>query len=375
MSNKSTELLNSGKNSGRIYWLDVARVVAIISITLNHAVNRSYHTYSNQLEEFLSIPIASTVFKTVIYIFSRLGVPIFVMISGALLLKKDIKTEKDVMGFYRHNLLRLFITSEIWFFIYFCYNTIVRYGTGRSIVNIAVDFVFNQLLINQNIFTGAWYLPMILCLYLLVPFVAMLKDRISLKTASILMAAVFYVSYGIPTLSGLSTIVGKGELHFGLGEYAEICSMYIVLLIIGYWLSNGGMSKLSNGIVIAGFVLTFLGNCAFQFYAYSISQDYAIEYYFVGIFICAVFLFELIRRKGELLKFAKRPVTYLSRISFGIYLVHIVIMTALVDFVPLNMGRPLKLIVLELVSFIGSIIIIAPLSKIPFVRKYVFMIK
>ena len=50
-------------------------------------------------------------------------------------------------------------------------------------------------------------------------------------------------------------------------------------------------------------------------------------------------------------------------------------MTAMVNFAPLNMGRPLKLIFLELVSFIGSIIIIAPLSKIPFVRKYVFMIK
>ena len=374
MSNKNGELLSGGKSSGRIYWLDVARVVAIISITLNHAVNRSYSTHTNQLAEFISIPVASSALKAVIYVFSRLGVPIFVMISGALLLKKDIKTEKDIIGFYKHNLLRLFITSEIWFFFYFCYQTIIN-GTQRSIFNIAIDFVLNQLMINQNIFLGAWYMPMILCLYLLVPFIAMLKDRVSFKTASILLAAVFYISYVIPTLSCFSTLIGKSEFYFGLGEYAEICSMYIVLLVIGYWLSNGGLSRLSNGIVIAGFLLTFLGTCAFQFYVYSIPHDYETDYHFAGIFFCAVFLFELIRRKGDLLKFAQRPVTYLSRIAFGIYLVHIVIMTVMVDFAPLNMSQPLKMVVLELVSFIGSIIIIAPLSKIPFVRKYVFMIK
>lgn len=33
-----------GNRLQRIYWLDVARAVAIISITLNHAVNRAYDT-------------------------------------------------------------------------------------------------------------------------------------------------------------------------------------------------------------------------------------------------------------------------------------------------------------------------------------------
>ena len=376
MNKESTGLLNSGKSSGRIYWLDVARVIAVISITLNHAVNRSYCIYSRQLEEFTSIPIASTVFKTVIYIFSRLGVPIFVMISGALLLKKDIKTEKDVTNFYKHNLLRLLITSEIWVFLYSCYNEFyVKSAAGRSILDIIYDFVLNQLFINQDIFTGAWYLAMILCLYLLVPYISMLKDKISLKTASILLGAVFFISYCIPTLGGLYKITNHGRVFFGVNEYADICSMYVVLLIIGYWLSNGGMKKLSNGIVIAGFILTFLGNCAFQFYVFSMPVDYHIDYHFVGVFVCAVFLFELIRRKGDLLKFASRPVTYLSRISFGIYLVHIVIMALLIKNGPLPINRAERLIFLEGVSFIGSIIIIAPLSKIPFVRKYVFMIK
>jgi hypothetical protein len=34
---------------GRIFYLDIARALAIISITLNHAVNRSYRNYHGQM--------------------------------------------------------------------------------------------------------------------------------------------------------------------------------------------------------------------------------------------------------------------------------------------------------------------------------------
>ncbi len=73
----------------RIPYLDVVRTIAIISITFNHAVNRSFNIYSGQSSEFLKIPISHTVIKTILYCFSRIGVPLFVMISGALLLSRN----------------------------------------------------------------------------------------------------------------------------------------------------------------------------------------------------------------------------------------------------------------------------------------------
>ena len=74
--------MNKERKKQRIFWLDLARTFAVISISLNHAVNRSYHIHVDQMSEFLSIPLASTLFKTVIYVFSRIGVPLFLMISG-----------------------------------------------------------------------------------------------------------------------------------------------------------------------------------------------------------------------------------------------------------------------------------------------------
>lgn len=39
------------------------------------------------------------------------------MISGALLFNKEINNAEDIKKFYKHNLLSLLITSEIWMFI------------------------------------------------------------------------------------------------------------------------------------------------------------------------------------------------------------------------------------------------------------------
>ena len=72
-----------------------------------------------------------------------------------------------------------------------------------------------------------------------------------------------------------------------------------------------------------------------------------------------------------------RPVmTYLAKISFGVYFIHILIMSLL----EWNMNfdgwaRSLKLLFLEGVSVGGSILLIALFSGIPFCRRRIFGIK
>ena len=51
MSAKDSKPLTGRETNppARIYWLDVARAVAVVSITLNHAVNRTFENYHNQM--------------------------------------------------------------------------------------------------------------------------------------------------------------------------------------------------------------------------------------------------------------------------------------------------------------------------------------
>lgn len=69
----------------RIIWLDIARIFACFSVIANHALDEYFEGLVN-----LSKPI-SFIFCSIQYCFARLGVPIFLMITGSLLFFKDYK--------------------------------------------------------------------------------------------------------------------------------------------------------------------------------------------------------------------------------------------------------------------------------------------
>ena len=200
--------MNKKISDSRIFWLDVARCVAIISITLNHAVNRAYHVYEGQSAEFFSIPLGSTLFKTVVYVFSRIGVPLFLMIFGALLFNKEINNAEDIKKFYKHNLLSLLITSEIWMFImYWVIYIMEGHFRTESIFMSILGLLETMFFVNQTTFHSMWYIPMILCIYLFLPFLIMIKNKVPKKIIMIPMAATLIYYYLIPTLNDILRVL------------------------------------------------------------------------------------------------------------------------------------------------------------------------
>ncbi len=109
------------KPAKRQYWLDVARAVAIIFITFNHALSRSFHTRGETLQEFLLMSTPESFLKAFLYVFSRIGVPLFLMITGALLIPRNYEARETTKRFIRHNWLSLLRTTMIWLVIMFCF--------------------------------------------------------------------------------------------------------------------------------------------------------------------------------------------------------------------------------------------------------------
>lgn len=362
----------------RVYWLDVARTVAILSITLNHAVNRTYSNYSDQMGEFLESSLISSLLKTVTTVFSHLGVPLFLMISGALLLSKRMETGEDVRRFYRHNLMGLFITSEIWYFIMYWFLVLadpgqetLRHSTALHLIG---GLVKTMLFVDQVTFSSTWYIPMILCLYTVIPLLALVLKRVPLWTL-LLPAAVVFATFLVHDLNGTLAVAGL-ENRFSLAlKASNVFSFYLLYVLLGYWLKEGGLNRLPTFLVAVGTVLSFGGVCALQLYMYSRPMDYLLDYDFTGYIICAAFTFELIRRCAHRIGGLRRPVTYLSQISFGIYFVHILIMSLLFWYVKPFCRASLFMLFLEAVSFGGSVVLIALLSRIPLLKRYLFLIK
>ena len=380
MSAKESKPLTGRETNppARIYWLDVARAVAVVSITLNHAVNRTFENYHNQMGEFLNSSLFSSLLKTVATVFSHLGVPLFLMISGALLLSKRMETEEDIRRFYRHNLVGLLITSEIWYAVMYWFILLCTPGQEvlrqSTVPQLLWGMVKTMLFVDQVTLGSMWYIPVILCLYTVIPLFSLVLKRVSLRALA-LPALVVFATLLVYDVNGFRAVQGyETEISLVL-RASNVFSCYMLYVLLGYWVKQGGLKRLSTAWVALGTVLSFGGICALQFYMYTRPMDYLLDYGFTGYIICAGFTFELIRRGAELIRAWERPVNYLSRVSFAIYFIHIIIMTWLVWYGPASQREWLQLLYLESVSVGGSIIMIAVLSRVPVLKKYALFIK
>ena len=376
----------AGKTDRRVVYLDILRAIAIISITTNHAVNRSFAIYSGQLDELQSIPFYVTVIKAGLYAFSRIGVPLFLMLSGALLLPREYSgslKNGSISRFIKHNWLHLLITTEIWLVIMFWYRQIFpdsllhSYGIPYTLFR----FVLTLLFITPDTMGSMWYMEMILCVYLIIPILSIAVKKIDYKYFLIPMSIVIFCSYIVPDLNNL---MWATELSFYFDpklESANVFSMYVVYMLLGYYLSTGALTKIRNRTLWLSLITAYIIFCVFQIYCYSVKNDVLIAHDYRCIFplIIAVALFELMRRyKNGKFQLLETLSTKLSIISFGVYFVHICIMEGLTfilnRFYP-NIYLLWKVTLLESVSFFGSIVIIHLCSKNKLMRRYLFNIK
>jgi len=98
----------------RISYLDKIRTVAILCVVINHAVETVCPMSFAHLSEL-------NIFAKLYYIsgftIGRMGVPLFLLLSGYLLLPRDYDVE-STSYFYKHSFFPLLIVWEIWIFIY-----------------------------------------------------------------------------------------------------------------------------------------------------------------------------------------------------------------------------------------------------------------
>ena len=379
--------LGQPQTDKRQYYLDILRAVAIISITLNHAVNRSYANYSGQMAEFFSIPLWSTMLKTVVTVFSKIGVPLFMMITGVLIMNKKMDSKEDIKRFYRHNLLSLLITTEIWYVLIYWY--LVFFGNNNILENQGIwgtiGGMFETMLFqNQVTFDSLWYMPVIMCIYTTIPFVILAKNKLSGEKASAwLFLPLIIVYLNNMVLPAVNAVLESQALRTFTStlQMVDLVAYFYIYIILGYFVGKGILDKWKTWVVALIALGSFALCCGFQLYMYAQPMDHLMDYDFPLLPICAAALLELARRKAHLLKAARKPVEGLSRISFGIYFLHIVIMTVLNSdkldaIVHQSQWNPvLKLAYLEIVSVGASIVIIVLLSNIKPLKKYLFMIK
>lgn len=355
----------------RVAWLDYARALAIISVVVVHSLEMVYKLDFNEL---MGIGEVSIIFRDVVITFGRIGVPFFLALTGYLHLDKDFSSGDKIIKFYKKNLLPLWLTTEVWILIYFIDG--VTRGTMEA------DFcvlIRDMLFVKTYIMGHMWYMPMILGMYIAIPFVSNAIKNISSKVLSIPFIVVVILFF---IFSFYNIFQQTFDLDFQLERKIDtsfLGGVYGVYIIFGIFCKRGDLKKIKTPIVwlisAFGFAFTVIA----LWFINKNGYDYHLWYDFPGILLASMFAFEGLSRinlKGKAASIINPVATQISVLSLGMYFIHKPIINNLnYDIINLGLGRGATLVILVAVTFALSFVIAFILSKIPVVKKILLFIK
>lgn len=328
----------------RIAYYDNLRVLAIFAIVVIH-VFTLWH--NGEQVHGMYILMFVEIF--------RYAVPIFLMLSGALLLNRNI----DLNYFLRHKLTRI-----AYPFIFY------------SIISFVLSLI-SDMSFSFNIFANYWYFWMILGVYLAIPIINRFIQHGSIREIEYFLGVFVFAS-----------IFYQFVLYFGFDNYFNLnfFAAPIGYLILGYYLSVKDFKMDSRKLMILMLAIfltaTFIKMLELGTVLPKNSVlDYdAIKTVVVGSWVdISVFtilqvgsLFVLFKHLN-FTKFRKAIVS-ISNLSYGMYLINPIVMFYIIPFF-VSLPRTgteicLVIVLMSVFVFLVSWLLVWVLSKIPVIGKY-----
>lgn len=362
------------KDKKRRIELDLARTFAIMCVLLCHATE-AFFSFDKFIWEYLSN--LSKYFIIFYFTIGRLGVPIFLFLTGTLILKKKFDNWNNIYNFYKKNLISLIIVNSIWVIIY---NIFFLINNQSHLVS-PIIIIEELLLIRKVPLSNMWYLVMIIPIYIILPFISKLLKKIPKKVLYGVIIIIFIYRFILPMLNVIFDMIGINYLYIHLSPHFE--PEYILYIVLGYFLdSNNNNQKKNNILLLIIAILSFTITYVFQVISYSnISKsiyEYNVWYNFPFLLICALCIFKLLLNidKSKINKKIVSLITFISKTSLSTFFLHIIIQTIITPYIAtLNIEIFLKIIILFLINFTLCLILNILLSKIKIISKYVMLIK
>lgn len=348
-------------NKNRKVSLDILRILAAFSVVMLHVSSRYMMVYDvNDLNGQIANFYDSI---------NRFGVPVFVMISGAIFLnpEKEITPKK----LWLHNILRIFIVYIIWSYAYYAYQSIyewqfdfIHQGLIRTVTGIA--YASDHL----------WYLGMIIGLYALTPVLRSWINKASKQNIEYFL--LLFIGSGI-LLNTLNILLDSSLVSRVIGTFkiTEV-SGYLGYYVLGYYLMNFEVPRNLRHAVYA----TVPFDIAFNYlvsWKFSVNRGYFHPgvYDSFGIFtfleVAALYMAVMYEAKGsEARPAVKKTLANISLDTFGVYLMHVMVLNYIFSKGLIEMATPSLLWqpVIALGLFIICSIIAALLRRIPVVGRY-----
>ena len=389
---------NNITDNSREVWIDWLRVAACFMVFVVHSTEPFYLGGDGSLILTETDAFWASFFDS----FVRSCVPLFIIASSYL----QFPTHYPTMEFFRRRAVRILVPFLLWTVVY-------AFRWGEPVEN------FRNLLLNFNYAAGhLWFVYMLLGIYLLMPLLSPWAEKVEKKELQVYLGICLFTTM-IPLIrdwaaGGATTVIyGPSGLPrqalfplWGEASWNAFGTFYYFCGFIGYLLLGlyfrkfvGELSwKKTLGIAIpcyiAGFAISFGG---FLRRVYETAEgtfpvgelvEKAVWWETtwcndtIGVVLMAIawiLVFKKIKAEGRFYKNVLLPV---SKSSYGIYLMHLLILVPICGAFRNWLGSgsdgvlgfwttPAEILLSAITAFIGTSLVSVLIRRIPKIGKYI----
>jgi surface polysaccharide O-acyltransferase-like enzyme len=305
---------NLNQIRGHAVYVDLIRTVAMIGVILLHASGRWLIT-SQELNQMNQLEFLRWVVVDIYQSMAVISVPLFLMLTGALLLQPE--KDESLTVFFKKRWARIGLPFLFWISAYFVWDFLVK--------GIPFDWsVIVQGLLNGP-YTHIWYMYVLIGLYLLTPIF-----RIFIAHANQEMIKYFIILWFV----GVATIPFFNLLTiFKLHQDVFALTGYIGFFVLGTYLPTVKMRRSTIAALMAvGIALTVLGTYVLAVTGQDSEMYFFQEYRSPTVILSSVMVFMMLLtvqppsvQKGVCCSKLNRLVKLISQNTLSIYLFHVMV--------------------------------------------------
>lgn len=191
------------KTQNRFYWMDFTRIIACFAVIVIHTAG------------------SSSLGNRIMNVLCYCAVPLFVMISGANFLDKDV----DIKTIWKKYIIPMLISFAVWSFMYAIYTSYSYYAQFTDHVlgsEYRTEFIKTIIINTVNGHYHMWYIWMTIGLYAVMFFIRKLYSTCTKKQLLYFLIISFVylcMRYAVqfPVLNNLNSMVTDIRLNFVMG--------------------------------------------------------------------------------------------------------------------------------------------------------------
>ncbi len=362
----------------RIVFLDWLRVAACLMVIFVHACE----FYYIGAEHPLTVRPGDGVWVTLIDSLFRASVPLFVMASSYLL----VPLRGDTATFFRRRFVRVGVPAIVWLLLY---AVVPQFGSPWSGQTVAENL--RGLLFNFPPAAGhLWFVYMLAGLYILMPLLSPWLERVSRRGEELFLGAWLLTTF-VPYLRLLSPAVFKDTgMLYGEAGWNEFSTFHYISGFVGYVVLAhyirtyaGALSwrrtlSVALPLMAVGYAVTAGGfwyclstiepaadGVLYDTYESLVDAETSWRFCTPNVAMTAVAWFLLFQKITCGSGAVYRIVGDISRLSYGMYLMHIFVLTAVYSLLTPHLTTPAAIVVIALVTYILSYALAKVLSLLP----------